>query len=116
MDQVKDMVESECLYHFISWSLEILTLVGHPALVEVITHEGQVIMGTLKGYDQTTNVILKSAKERIFSDDGVEEVPLGLYIIRGDNVAVLGQVDLEADEAIDWANVKSQSLNHIRHH
>jgi hypothetical protein len=43
--------------------------------------------GTLKGYDQTTNVILTNAQERVFSlNDGVVVVPLGLYIIRGDNM------------------------------
>lgn len=39
------------------------------------------------GFDQTTNVILSDAIERIYSmDEGVEEQPLGLYIVRGDNM------------------------------
>ncbi len=34
-----------------------------------------------------TNVILEEAHERVFSSvAGVEQVPLGLYIIRGDNM------------------------------
>lgn len=43
----------------------------------------------LKGFDQTTNIILQDCHERVFSPTaGVEQVPLGLYIIRGDNMWV----------------------------
>lgn len=43
--------------------------------------------GELKGFDQTTNVILSHSSERVYSlDEGVEEVELGLYVVRGDNI------------------------------
>ena len=43
--------------------------------------------GLMKGFDQSTNLILSQCHERIFSlQDGVETVELGLYIVRGDNV------------------------------
>lgn len=46
--------------------------------------------GTLKGFDQTINLILDESHERVFSSSqGVEQVVLGLYIVRGDNVYVL---------------------------
>ncbi|EGD82804.1 N-alpha-acetyltransferase 38 [Salpingoeca rosetta] len=45
------------------------------------------IDGTLRGFDQATNLILTDSSERVVSlHEGVEVVPLGLYIIRGDNV------------------------------
>ena len=45
--------------------------------------------GTMKGFDQTINLILDESHERVFnSESGVEQVVLGLYIIRGDNVLV----------------------------
>lgn len=44
----------------------------------------------LKGTDVHTNIILSNAVERLFSvDEGVEMVPLGLYLIRGENMCVL---------------------------
>lgn len=47
------------------------------------------VQGDLKGFDQTTNIILAESIERVFSmDDPVEEVPLGLYVVRGDNMYV----------------------------
>ncbi|KFD64504.1 hypothetical protein M514_23351 [Trichuris suis] len=45
------------------------------------------LTGNLKGFDQTINLVLDEACERVYSkDQGIEQVQLGLYIIRGDNV------------------------------
>eukprot|EP00954_Amorphochlora_amoebiformis_P027001 1382673-Amorphochlora_amoeboformis.AAC.1 len=58
-------------------------------IVNVITNDGRNIVGVLKGYDQCINIILEDCHERVFApDSGVEQVVLGLYIIRGDNVYV----------------------------
>ena len=55
--------------------------------VQVITLDGRVIVGTLRGYDQNVNVVLVDAQERVFSVDmAVDVVPLGVQILRGDNV------------------------------
>lgn len=43
----------------------------------------------MKGFDQKINIILEDCHERIFSPtQGVIVEPLGLYIIRGDNMYV----------------------------
>ncbi|CAG2117185.1 unnamed protein product [Medioppia subpectinata] len=58
--------------------------------VSVITADGRQIVGTLKGFDQTVNVILDDSHERVYSSShGVEQVALGLYIVRGDNVSTI---------------------------
>jgi hypothetical protein len=47
------------------------------------------IQGVLAGYDQKSNVVLSDSKERVYSaDEGVEEVPLGLYLVKGDMMYV----------------------------
>jgi len=57
--------------------------------VHVITNDGRHVVGTLRGFDQVVNVILEDCRERVYSSEsGVEEAPLGLYVIRGDNVCV----------------------------
>mmetsp|Transcript_7462 Transcript_7462/g.12437 ORF Transcript_7462/g.12437 Transcript_7462/m.12437 type:complete len:96 (+) Transcript_7462:76-363(+) len=61
--------------------------------VTVVTCDGRLLVGLLAGYDQVQNVILKEAHERVYDpDQSVELVPLGLYVIRGDNVALVGEV------------------------
>lgn len=46
---------------------------------------------------------------------GVEQLMLGLYVIRGDNVAVVGQVDEELDSRLDLSKIKAPPLKAIRH-
>ena len=53
----------------------------------IFTYFNFYFQGTLKGFDQTINLILDESHERVFSlTQGMEQVVLGLYIVRGDNV------------------------------
>ncbi|KNZ61799.1 hypothetical protein VP01_1356g6 [Puccinia sorghi] len=84
--------------------------------VLVITQDGRTITGELKGFDQTTNIILSDSIERVFSsDEPMEEVPLGLYIVRGDHISVIGELDVDADTKIDWPSIRAEPLDEIRH-
>ncbi|KAJ2523467.1 U6 snRNA-associated Sm-like protein, partial [Coemansia sp. RSA 2049] len=41
--------------------------------VTVIMNDGRLVVGLLRGLDQTTNIIMQECQERVFSeDDGVE--------------------------------------------
>lgn len=62
--------------------------------MQVITNDGQVILGTLEGFDQTTNIIISNSKERVFSMEGTETVQLGLYVIRGDNMYTSNRITI----------------------
>ena len=47
------------------------------------------MQGVLAGFDQKSNVVLSDSKERVYSmDEGVEEIPLGLYLVKGDMMSV----------------------------
>lgn len=84
--------------------------------VSVITADGRNIVGTLKGFDQTINVILDESHERVYSTtQGVEQVVLGLYIIRGDNIAVIGELDEDLDSRLDLSSIKAEPLNPVVH-
>ena len=51
----------------------------------LITQDGRVIVGHLRGSDPQGSVILSGCVERVYSADApMEEIPLGLYIVRGD--------------------------------
>ena len=83
--------------------------------VTVFTSEGRVIVGTLKGFDQTINLILDDSHERVYTTAGVEQVTLGLYIVRGDNVALIGEVDEEVDKKIDFTEIHVDPLGPVVH-
>nr|CAD7393410.1 unnamed protein product [Timema cristinae] len=72
--------------------------------------------GTLKGFDQTINLILDESHERVYSTtQGVEQVVLGLHIIRGDNVAVVGELDDNMDSRLDLSSIRAEPLNSVVH-
>ena len=60
------------------------------------------------GHDQVQNMILNDAHERVYSgDSAVEQVPLGLYVIRGDNLCMVADFEEFDDQ------VRAQSLPSI---
>uniref|UniRef100_A0A7S0WM38 U6 snRNA-associated Sm-like protein LSm8 n=1 Tax=Ostreococcus mediterraneus TaxID=1486918 RepID=A0A7S0WM38_9CHLO len=85
------------------------------ARVSVITNDGRHIVGVLRGFDQVVNVILEDCHERVYSTtSGVEHAPLGLYMIRGDNIAVVGALDEDLDAEIDFTGVVAAPLRAIK--
>lgn len=40
---------------------------------------------------------------------------LGLYVIRGDNIAVIGELDPELDKQIQWDDVKAEPFSPLKH-
>ena len=90
--------------------------VGSP--VSVITNDGRHVVGSLAGTDGVTNLVLTEAEERIYSwDAGVRVVPLGVFVLRGDNCAVVGTVDRAAlpsePRALDA--VRAEPLKPVTH-
>ncbi|EGW32249.1 uncharacterized protein SPAPADRAFT_50817 [Spathaspora passalidarum NRRL Y-27907] len=83
--------------------------------VHVITADARFFEGVLQGYDNSTNIILQDCIERIlYSEEDVDEenqeIPLGLYIIRGGEVACVGEIDPAKYATIDWSTLKASTL------
>eukprot|EP00271_Cylindrocystis_brebissonii_P005309 TRINITY_DN17297_c0_g2_i1.p1 TRINITY_DN17297_c0_g2~~TRINITY_DN17297_c0_g2_i1.p1 ORF type:complete len:100 (-),score=17.59 TRINITY_DN17297_c0_g2_i1:444-743(-) len=84
--------------------------------ISVITNDGCNIVGILRGFDQATNLILDESHERVYSTKaGVEQLVLGLYLIRGDNIAVVGELDEELDSNLDLSSLRAHPLRSIHH-
>ncbi|KAF9506392.1 hypothetical protein BS47DRAFT_436226 [Hydnum rufescens UP504] len=84
--------------------------------VLLILQDGRTIVGTLAGFDQRSNVILSNSTERVFSpDEGIEEVPLGLYLVKGDMIMLIGELDTEKDAAMDLGSLRAEPIPSIRH-
>ncbi|KAI5386976.1 U4/U6-U5 snRNP complex subunit lsm8 [Lathyrus oleraceus] len=79
--------------------------------ISVITNDGRNIVGVLKGFDQATNIILDESHERVYSTkEGVQQLVLGLYIIRGDNISVVGELDEDLDSNLDLSKLRAHPL------
>ncbi|KAG0098837.1 N(alpha)-acetyltransferase 38, NatC auxiliary [Podila epicladia] len=60
------------------------------------------------------NVILTDTHERLFSStEPMKSVPIGVYVIRGETIAIIGQLDEELDEAADYENMRIEPLDPI---
>jgi U6 snRNA-associated Sm-like protein LSm8 len=85
-------------------------------IVSVITNDGRHIVGILKGYDTSINLILSESHERVYShDSAVQQILLGIYIVRGDNVAIVGQIDEDKDLQLDMNKIRGQQLKPVVH-
>ena len=63
----------------------------------VALRDGSNIIGTLRSFDQFANIVLESAVERIIVGKMFSDIPLGLYIVRGENVVLMGDVGANGD-------------------
>ncbi|CAH9076935.1 unnamed protein product [Cuscuta europaea] len=64
----------------------------------VLLRDGRKLIGILRSFDQFANAVLEGACERVIVGDIYCDLPLGLYIIRGENVVLIGELDLDKDE------------------
>lgn len=86
-------------------------------MIVVITNEGRVFTGILKSFDQSMNMIIKDCFEKVYSvDEGVKFISMGLYMIRGDNIMIVSEVDENLEKNIDYKEVKADKLKEVKTH
>ncbi|TNV75113.1 hypothetical protein FGO68_gene4946 [Halteria grandinella] len=91
------------------------TLIDKP--VNVITNDGRNFTGHLVSFDQKTNLILQGCIERVWiANQAVKAEEMGVYFIRGDNIAVIGEIEQAAEEAIDYLTVKGAPIRPMQTH
>ena len=79
----------------------------------VMLRDGSKILGTLRSFDQFANIVLQDAVERIIVGSSYSDIPLGLYIVRGENVVLMGEVD-EATETQGLTMVDNDEIKRAR--
>lgn len=86
--------------------------------VNIITNDGRNFTGVLVSFDQKTNIILQNCIERawVSAQIPVKADEMGVYFIRGDNVAVIGEIDTKTEEGIDYSNVKGAPIKPMHIH
>lgn len=88
--------------------------------VSLTLRDGTILIGVLRSYDEFGSLVLQDAVERIFHNGKFAERELGVWIIRGETVALLGRIDPERDsenEALvreKWQHTDFSSLEKER--
>ena len=79
-------------------------------VVQVITIEGRVFIGTLISFDKNINIVLDNCIERIYNKNkAIKEEKIGYYFIKGDNVALISDGgDLKKKE--DVSHIKAEPI------
>ncbi|KDR80306.1 hypothetical protein GALMADRAFT_242649 [Galerina marginata CBS 339.88] len=84
--------------------------------VLLVLQDGRAIVGVLAGFDQKSNIVLADSKERVYStEEGVEEIPLGLYLVKGEMICLVGEIDEEIDKSVDLATIRAEPIPPIRY-
>ncbi|EIM22452.1 RNA cap binding protein [Wallemia mellicola CBS 633.66] len=66
----------------------------------VALRDGRKIIGVLRSFDQFANLVLNDAVERIHALNEYADIPRGIFLIRGENVVLMGEVDLDTEDTI----------------
>ena len=66
----------------------------------LVLRDGRKIIGTMRSFDQFSNIVLEHAEERVVVGKRFADVPLGLYVIRGENLVLLGQIVRACDARV----------------
>jgi len=74
----------------------------------VALRDGRKLIGVLRSWDQFANLVLQSTIERVFVPPNTSsaptqpglyaDIPRGIFLVRGENVLLLGEIDLDKDD------------------
>jgi U6 snRNA-associated Sm-like protein LSm1 len=86
----------------------------------VVLRDGKKIIGVLRSFDQygtlvslcanVANLVLQDAIERIFVGDIYGDIYAGIYVIRGENVVLLGEIVYPATALIQDLDKEDEEL------
>jgi len=66
----------------------------------LVLRDGRKLIGVLRSWDQFANIVLQDTVERVFVQDLYADISRGIYLVRGENVLLLGEIDLDKDDYI----------------
>lgn len=72
--------------------------------------DGRKILGFLRSFDQFANLVIDGAIERIIVGEHYCDCPLGLQLIRGENVVLLGEIDPEKETPVGLTAVSEAEI------
>ncbi|XP_059607797.1 U6 snRNA-associated Sm-like protein LSm1 [Phlebotomus argentipes] len=91
----------------------------------VLLRDGRTLIGYLRSVDQFANLVLHRTIERIHVGNEYGDIPRGVFIIRGENVVLLGEIDREKENNLPLTEVsvddildaqrREQEQRHERH-
>lgn len=76
----------------------------------IVLRDGRKLLGVLRSFDQFANLVVEGAVERIIVGEQYGDIPLGLQVIRGENVVLLGRVDPDKETPQGLTQVSAAAI------
>eukprot|EP00051_Salpingoeca_urceolata_P008121 m.103585 g.103585 ORF g.103585 m.103585 type:complete len:137 (+) comp15586_c1_seq1:490-900(+) len=75
-----------------------------------ILRDGRKLIGYLRSVDQFANLVFQHTVERIYVGDAYGDIERGIYLIRGENVVMLGEIDAGKEAATGLREVTVEEI------
>ncbi|EDW00958.1 U6 snRNA-associated Sm-like protein LSm1 [Drosophila grimshawi] len=76
----------------------------------VLLRDGRTLIGYLRSVDQFANLVLQRTIERIHVGNEYGDIPRGVFIIRGENVVLLGEIDREKEQKLPLKEISVDAI------
>lgn len=78
--------------------------------VMVVLRDGRHLVGVMRSYDQFSNIVLEDTHERHFVGNIFGDIALGLYLVRGDALVLMGELDEALEETPRLKKVSADEI------
>ncbi|EZF14861.1 hypothetical protein H112_06028 [Trichophyton rubrum D6] len=58
----------------------------------LVLRDGRKLIGVLRSWDQFANIVLQDTIERLYAENLYADIPRGVFLVRGENVLLLGEI------------------------
>ncbi|KZC04260.1 U6 snRNA-associated Sm-like protein LSm1, partial [Dufourea novaeangliae] len=76
----------------------------------VLLRDGRTLIGYLRSVDQFANIVLHRTIERIHVGKEYGDIPRGIFIVRGENVVLLGEIVMEKEKDLPLTEVSVDDI------
>lgn len=80
----------------------------------VFLRDGRTLIGYLRSIDQFANLVLHKTIERIHVGRQYGDIPRGIFVVRGDNVVLLGEIDEDKEKDVDLEEVSVEEILEVQ--
>uniref|UniRef100_S4RCH1 U6 snRNA-associated Sm-like protein LSm1 n=1 Tax=Petromyzon marinus TaxID=7757 RepID=S4RCH1_PETMA len=72
--------------------------------------DGRTLIGFLRSIDQFANLVLHQTIERIHVGKRYGDIPRGIFVVRGENVVLLGEIDADKEQETSLERVSIEAI------
>jgi len=80
----------------------------------VILRDGRKLLGILRSFDQFANIVLENCVERIYIENTYGERKVGIFLVRGENVVLLGEINPDKEFEVETKKLQKVDYDTIK--